>query len=30
VQRVMRINDLSVITSDVIETARGTLVIGDT
>jgi len=26
----MRINDLSVITSDVIETTRGTLVIGDT
>jgi DNA transposition AAA+ family ATPase len=30
IERVMRINDLSVITSDVIETARSTLVIGDT
>jgi hypothetical protein len=29
-ERVMRINDLTVITSDVIETARSTLVIGDT
>jgi len=26
----MRINDLTVITDDVIETARSTLVIGDT
>jgi hypothetical protein len=26
----MKINDLAVITSDVIETARSTLVIGDT
>lgn len=30
IQRVMRINDLTVITDDVIETARSTLVIGDT
>jgi hypothetical protein len=30
IQRVMRINDLTVITNDVIETARSTLVIGDT
>ncbi len=29
VERVLRINDLTVITSDVIETARSTLVIGD-
>ena len=29
IERVMRINDLTVITSDVIETARSTLVIGD-
>jgi len=29
VARVMKINNLSVITSDVIETARGTLVIGE-
>lgn len=30
IERVLRINDLTVITSDVIETARSTLVIGDT
>ncbi len=30
VERVMRINKLTVITSDVVEAARGTLVIGDT
>ncbi len=30
VARVMKINNLVVITSDVIETARSTLVIGDT
>jgi len=30
IRRVMRINDLTVITNDVIETARSTLVIGDT
>jgi DNA transposition AAA+ family ATPase len=30
IERVMRINDLTVITSDVVETARSTLVIGDT
>jgi DNA transposition AAA+ family ATPase len=30
IERVMRINDLTVITNDVIETARSTLVIGDT
>jgi len=29
VARVMKINNLTVITSDVIETARGTLVIGE-
>lgn len=29
IERVLRINDLTVITSDVIETARSTLVIGD-
>ncbi len=29
VARVMKINNLAVITSDVIETARGTLVIGE-
>jgi len=28
--RILRINDLTVVTSDVIETARSTLVIGDT
>jgi len=27
---VLRINDLTAITSDVVETARSTLVIGDT
>jgi DNA transposition AAA+ family ATPase len=30
IERVMRINDLAVITSDVVEAARSTLVIGDT
>ncbi len=30
IERVLRINDLTVITSDVVETARSTLVIGDT
>ncbi len=30
IERVMRINKLTVITSDVVEAARGTLVIGDT
>jgi DNA transposition AAA+ family ATPase len=30
IQRVLKINDLTLITSDVVETARGTLVIGDT
>jgi len=30
IERVLRINDLTVITSDVIEAARSTLVIGDT
>lgn len=30
IQRIMAINDLTVITNDVIETARGTLVIGAT
>ena len=30
IERVMRINDLAVIASDVVEAARSTLVIGDT
>ncbi len=30
IERVLRINDLTVITSEVVETARSTLVIGDT
>ncbi len=30
IERVMKINDLTVITSDVVDTARSTLVIGDT
>jgi len=30
IERVLRINDLTVITSDVVETARSTLVIGET
>jgi DNA transposition AAA+ family ATPase len=30
IERVLRINDLTAITSDVVETARSTLVIGDT
>ena len=29
IKRVLKINELAVITSDVVETARGTLVIGD-
>lgn len=29
IERVMKINDLTVVTSDVIESARSTLVIGD-
>ena len=29
IERILRINDLTVITSDVVEAARSTLVIGD-